>query len=129
MKLVILESPYSGATEADIERNHIYLQRCIQDSIDRGESPYASHQMLTQALDDASPSDRAIGIAAGYAWWRCADAIVFYVDLGWSSGMVAALTRAIGLFKIELNSALRSAKVRTSATHTLILERAMALSP
>lgn len=97
MRLVIIESPYSGSTEVDIERNRIYLQRCIRDSIIRGESPYASHQMLTQALDDNNKEERQIGIKAGYSWWEAVSAIVFYTDLGWSSGMKQAYERACEL--------------------------------
>lgn len=90
MRLVIIESPWQGG----IERNQTYLQLCIRDCIRRGESPYASHQMLTQALDDKDTRERDIGIRAGYAWWRYADRIVFYTDLGWSKGMEKARMRA-----------------------------------
>jgi len=86
MKLVVIESPYAG----DVERNKRYLQRCILDCLKRGESPYASHQMLTEALCDAIPEDRAFGIHAGFAWAPAADLIVFYVDYGTSAGMQKA---------------------------------------
>lgn len=86
MKLVIIESPYAG----DVERNLRYLRECLRDSVARGESPYASHRMLTDALDDTIPTEREAGIKAGLAWAGVADEIVFYVDLGWSGGMKAA---------------------------------------
>lgn len=94
MHLVIIESPFRAETESDAERNFLYLQMCIRDSIIRGESPYASHQMLTNALHDDHPSERDMGIRAGYAWWRAASRIAFYVDLGWSEGMKRAFARA-----------------------------------
>lgn len=87
MKLVVIESPYAG----DVERNLRYLDACIRDCIGRGESPYASHKMLTTALDDNDPEQRRTGIAAGLEWRRRADLRVFYTDLGWSSGMLAAM--------------------------------------
>lgn len=90
MQLVIIESPYRG----DIEKNQKYLNLCIRDCIRRGESPYASHQMLTDALDDNNPTERDAGIRAGYAWWKVAKKIAFYTDLGWSDGMRQALYRA-----------------------------------
>ncbi len=93
MRLVILESPFAGATPADRHRNEMYLRRCIRDSIQRGESPYASHKILPGALDDTN-YERKIGIEAGYAWWAKADAIVFYLDHGMSGGMAAAMVRA-----------------------------------
>lgn len=83
MGRVIIESPFAG----DVEANRAYLQECIRDCIARGESPYASHQMLTTALDDTDEAQRNAGIEAGYAWWAVADEIVFYTDLGWSRGM------------------------------------------
>ena len=86
MKLVIIESPYAG----DVERNLRYLDTCIRHCIARNESPYASHKMLTTALDDRDPAQRAIGIETGLAWRRRADERLFYVDLGWSTGMKAA---------------------------------------
>lgn len=92
MKLVIIESPYKG----DVERNLRYLRSCIRDCIRRGESPYASHRMLTDALDD-NAEGRELGIRAGLAWRRVmwidekgelqVVLPIFYVDLGWSDGM------------------------------------------
>ena len=86
MKLVIIESPYAG----DVPKHLAYLDRCIRDCLARGESPYASHKMLTTALDDNIPEQRALGIEAGMAWRRLAGGRVFYLDLGWSRGMVVA---------------------------------------
>lgn len=87
MKRVQLESPFAG----DVGANKAYLQRCIRDCIARGESPYASHQMLTDALDDTDPEQRAAGIKAGFAWRSAAELTVFYVDRGWSRGMLLGL--------------------------------------
>jgi hypothetical protein len=83
---VVLESPYAGDTIANIA----YLQRCIQDSIDQGEAPFASHQMYTMALDNTSDYQRLIGIECGYTWLRLAQLQVFYTDRGWSPGMIEA---------------------------------------
>ena len=105
MKLVIIESPYKGKTPEDLERNKRYLRSCIRDCINRGESPYASHRMLTDALDDNDPVERTLGIEAGLAWrnafrlaWRDDTpnrvfhrvTPIFYLDLGWSNGMECA---------------------------------------
>lgn len=92
-RLVIIESPYAG----DVERNLKYARACAADCIKRGESPYASHLLYTQPgiLDDNVPAEREAGINCGYAWWKVADLICFYTDLGWSKGMARALTRAL----------------------------------
>lgn len=91
MKLVVIESPYAG----DIERNIEYAKKCMLDSIDRGEAPIASHLLYTQPdlLDDNDQADRECGIECGLAWARKADLAAFYVDLGWSRGMEEALQR------------------------------------
>jgi hypothetical protein len=92
--LVIIESPYAG----HVEENLRYLRRCLRDSILRGEAPFASHGLYTQpgVLDDTVPAERELGITSGYAWWRSADRIAFYVDRGMSSGMWRAIELAVG---------------------------------
>lgn len=88
MKRVILESPYAG----DIEANLKYARACTYDSLKRGEAPIASHLLYTQEgiLKDCIPEERSLGISAGLAWLDVADLHVFYVDRGWSSGMLSA---------------------------------------
>lgn len=85
MKTVILESPYAG----DVEKNVEYARKCLRDSLRRGEAPLASHLLYTQpgVLDDNDPSERQQGIDAGLAWRRCAEASVVYADNGISDGM------------------------------------------
>lgn len=85
-RLVILESPYAGDVEGNVE----YLHRCIRECALRGDSPYASHLMLTGGLRDGDPGERSLGIMLGLRWRRAADCALFYVDRGWSSGMQAA---------------------------------------
>lgn len=86
MKLVIIESPYAGDVEANIQ----YAKEAMLDSLSRGEAPIASHLLYTQMLDDEIPEERKLGIEAGLAWRRVAEMPVFYADRGWSSGMKAA---------------------------------------
>ncbi len=88
MRLVIIESPYAG----DIERNVDYARACMRHALSLGEAPIASHLLYTQpgVLRDDVPEERAQGIAAGLAWRKVAEAAVFYTDLGWSTGMKAA---------------------------------------
>lgn len=95
MKLVIVESPYAGDVEANVE----YARRCVRDSLSRGEAPIASHLLYTQPgiLCDEVPAERQWGIDAGLAWRAVAEASVVYTDLGISRGMeygIAAATAA-----------------------------------
>ena len=85
MRRVILESPYAG----DIEANVDYARRCVRDALLRGEAPIASHLLCTQpgVLRDEHPEERMHGINAGLAWRAVADATVVYVDRGISKGM------------------------------------------
>lgn len=93
MKLVIIESPYAGEVELNVE----YARACLKDSIHRGEAPIASHLLYTQPgiLDDLIPSERELGIAAGLAWSEVAEYSCFYTDRGWSRGMLAAVLSAV----------------------------------
>jgi hypothetical protein len=88
MPLVIIESPYAG----DVEANVAYARAAMRDSLNRGEAPIASHLLYTQPgiLRDEVPDERQWGIDAGLAWREVADLAAFYIDRGWSSGMVAA---------------------------------------
>lgn len=88
--LVVIESPFAG----DRRRNRAYLRACLHDSLNRGEFPYASHRMFTDVLDDDRPDERALGIRAGLAWGRKADATAIYADLGISRGMALGITDA-----------------------------------
>jgi hypothetical protein len=85
MRLVILETPYTG----DIDTNVEYARRCLGDCLRRGEAPIASHLLFTQpgVLKDDVPEERKLGIGAGHAWYRVAEASVVYTDRGMSSGM------------------------------------------
>lgn len=103
MDLVIVESPYAG----EIERNLAYARKAMRDCFDRGEAPFASHLLYTQefVLDDSIPQERAKGIQGGYEWMMKADRVCFYIDLGWSRGMLQALRMARLQFKeIEARS-------------------------
>lgn len=92
MRLVIIESPFAG----DVEKNVEYARKCVRDSVLRGEAPIASHLLFTQPgiLDDDIPEERALGINAGLAWRKVAEASVVYTDLGISKGMEYGIAAA-----------------------------------
>jgi len=82
----VIESSYAG----DVEANVKYARAAMLHSLRRGEAPFASHLLYTQCLDDTIPAERELGITAGFAWANGL-ARAFYVDLGWSPGMLRAL--------------------------------------
>lgn len=94
MKRVAIESPFAADTPAALALNRSYLLDAIRDCLARGESPYASHLMLTQALDDNVPEQRELGITAGLAWAERAEARVVYIDRGISPGMERGIQHA-----------------------------------
>jgi hypothetical protein len=95
MRPIIIESPFRGNTVSNLH----YLNQAVRDSLKRGEAPFASHRIYPHALDDEVEAERALGIEAGYAWWKSAHLIAFYTDLGWSDGMRRALYRAKNMKK------------------------------
>jgi hypothetical protein len=92
MRLVIIESPYAG----DVERNVEYARACVRDSLSRGEAPIASHLLYTQPgiLRDEVPEERQWGIDAGLAWRKVAEASVVYTDRGVTAGMEYGIAAA-----------------------------------
>jgi hypothetical protein len=98
MRRVILESPFAALTAAGIDANITYARRCVRDCLQRGESPIASHLLLTQPgiLDDLIPAQRKLGINAGLAWLTVADATVVYMNRGISEGMRYGIAAAEG---------------------------------
>ena len=89
---VVLESPFAGDVEANIE----YARRCMRDCLIRGEAPIASHLLYTQPgiLNDNVPEERKLGIEAGLLWGSLGEKTVVYTDNGISRGMQYGIDRA-----------------------------------
>lgn len=100
MRRVVIESPFAGhgetaeEREANAARNERYARACMLDCLRRHESPYASHLLYTQCLDDTDPDSRELGIMAGFAWRDVADVTVVYTDRGISGGMKQGIADA-----------------------------------
>jgi hypothetical protein len=93
---VVVESPFAGANEGEVERNIRYARACMRDALLRGEAPFASHLLYTQPgiLRDTVQHERMYGIEAGLVWGARADLTVVYTDLGISQGMELGIRRA-----------------------------------
>jgi hypothetical protein len=91
VKRVVIESRLAG----DFKRNLRYARLAMVDCLRRGEAPYASHLLLTQVLDDATPEDRALGMACGFVWGAQAELVAIYEDFGVSNGMNEGIDRAL----------------------------------
>ncbi len=87
---VFIVSPYSG----DVRANVVYGKRCLTDSIDRGETPFAGHLFYTQVLNDDDSEQRRRGMEMGREWMAECEAVAVYVDRGVSRGMIADIEHA-----------------------------------
>lgn len=94
MRICVIESPYKANTEFELQRNLAYARALVEHVTLRGDSPVASHLLITQSLDDRDPVQRAAGITAGLALLRVADVHAFGVDIGVSDGMRGAMAKA-----------------------------------
>ena len=95
MKRALVESPYSGTPEQIIQHTR-YAHAVMLDCLRREESPYFSHLLLTQVLDDSNEADRRLGMRAGFMWLMVADIVIVAGDLGISSGMQIGIDIAKG---------------------------------
>lgn len=88
MKRIVLESPLAG----DVVRNVRFALFCMRATRLNGLDPIASHLLGPWFLDDGNASERALGMSSEWVWlpdvphW-------FFLDLGTSRGMAAAIER------------------------------------
>ena len=123
MKLVIIESPLgtnsdgTRCTDEQFKRNQEYVFACMLDSLIKGETPFASHALYPLVLKDADPSERRLGMEAGFNiakafYWATHGAYEYgedvevicavYSDRGESSGMTEGIKQhKTNGFKIE----------------------------
>ena len=93
MKRVLLVSPFAGDKVTNAK--HVaYAQAALLDCLDRGESPFASHLLITQVLEDRDPTQRDKGLRAEHAWLKAADYVAVYRDRGISDGCLRAIAAA-----------------------------------
>lgn len=107
---VIIESPYKGFDMVD---NIDYARRCMWHSLLQGESPFVSHLLYTQVLDDNMPEQREMGMTLARNWYEAADLCAVYTDRGISWGMEQGIEYAnsIGLQVDERSLSEEDAKV------------------
>ena len=92
--ITIIESPYAYGSPDELLLHHAYLRLVLRDSYLRGENPFASHAIYPIFLHEDIPRERDHGIMLGHELWEMADLVALYADLGESSGMAMARTKA-----------------------------------
>lgn len=93
-RCVVMESPFKGRDDVELEANKIYRNQCMYDCLLRGEFPLLSHGLYTQVLSDTNPPERKIGIDGQKAWIERCELLVVYTDRGLSEGMQEGIDHA-----------------------------------
>lgn len=100
MKRVLIESPFgtnpdgTRADEATMARNVEYARRAMLWCLRQGYAPYGSHLLYPQCLDDSTPSERELGIQAGFAWGAAAELVIVFEDYRLTPGMLRGVERS-----------------------------------
>lgn len=94
---VCIESPLRGATDELVQRNVLYADACMHDSLRRLEAPFLGHLLYPRVLDDRDEDQRHIGIQAHLAWLDGSQLVAVYMDHGITDGMRLAIDRAVAL--------------------------------
>ena len=97
-KLCYVCSPYRG----DVARNVKYAQELTRRAVLKGYTPITPHLYITQALDDADPAERALGMEAGLHLLEPCKYIMIGGRYGLSEGMRHEIERAHRLGKTFL---------------------------
>jgi hypothetical protein len=88
---VFVGSPYRG----DISTNLAYADAIEDDCYSKGEVPFLPHKSkLTIFYNDSDPIQRAKAIKSGLSVMDKFKYAVFYIDRGWSDGMLEEYTHA-----------------------------------
>ena len=93
-KLVMIETPYSTEDPAQTQRLSQYTKLCLQDSISRGEAPFAGHVFYSTMLHDRVAVEHDLGLLSHLSWVTVSELIAVYGDYGISPGMQAAINLA-----------------------------------
>ena len=91
--IVVVLSPYRAKFASEKIRYWRYRQACIRHATAEGYAPYASHQMMTNALDDDVDMERDAGFECEESYLRVARHVFAYENLGISQGMHRTMQR------------------------------------
>jgi hypothetical protein len=99
---VYIASPYHTNTQRDTFDR--YLLQCLDDSISKGEAPYAPHIYLPQCklCNDNDKESRNRGLEIGRKFLVICQLVAVYKDFGISEGMQGEMDYAKSL-KIPIN--------------------------
>ena len=90
---VVLISPFAAEDFSIAAAVQRYGERCVRDSLGRGESPLASH-LFYSTLNVRNPIERDIGLLSQLSWIPKSDMVAVYVDFGLTKAMEVAINTA-----------------------------------
>lgn len=93
-KNVILITPFMSEDPSLAEKMKRYAARATKDSLNKHESPLASHLFYYSVLNEKDPIERDIGLQSQLSWLRVADIVAVYVDFSITPGMKVAINSA-----------------------------------
>lgn len=88
--MVVIESPFMGGAAIA----ELYARLAMREQLLLGSTPFASHLLYPQALDDADPQQRRQGIRCGWAPYAVGARCEVYTDLGITIGMAEGIEQA-----------------------------------
>lgn len=99
--IVYICSPYAGDTVRNIQK----AQKYCRYAVEKGFLPFAAHLFFPQFLNDAVPTERALGLSFGNVFMdKCDEVWIFGTE--YSKGMQAEHDRALRKgYKIRLFTA------------------------
>jgi hypothetical protein len=94
-RLVIIECPYGTEDPSMRDKYALYAKKCLQDSLKRGEAPFAGQLFYAKLLNDRVQAEKDVGLISHLSWIPVADLIAVYIDMGLSSSMQIAINVAM----------------------------------
>lgn len=93
-RAVVLVTPFAAEDYSKAAAVQRYGNRCVKDSLGRGESPLASHLFYYEVLNVKNPIERDIGLLSQLTWMRHCDMVAVYIDFGVTKAMEVAINTA-----------------------------------
>ena len=89
MRRVYIASPCKSNGDGSAEVFRRYLKQCLEDSLEKGEAPYAPHSYLVglKGCSDHIPKERQNGMNIGLKYLIVCNLAAFYADYGITEGM------------------------------------------
>lgn len=93
-KTVIILSAYNAWDTTLAQRQILYAQKAMIDSIHRQEAPFSGILLYPQIMNERIKMDKDIGLLCHMSWIPHADYVAVYTDMGMTDSMQAAINIA-----------------------------------